>query len=199
VKLAHLLCAVLLSSALAGCQLLPSPPAELPLPAQQRQTQLAQLQQFTIQSSLGVTSPDQSVKGSLQWQQQGEFYQAQMNTFIGINVFSIKTDATGAQVQVDGQLHQADSATVLLDYLSGWSLPIAEMPLWLKGMASPSSQDLHFDSLGRLTSFTMVDSQHQTWQVQYLAFFPDRLALPKKITLSSNRVELKLVIRSWSY
>jgi len=199
VKLAHLLCAVLLSSALGGCQLLPSPPVELPLPAQQRQTQLAKLQQFTIQSSLGVTTPDQSVKGSLQWQQHGEYYEARMNTFVGINIFTIKTDATGAQVQVDGQLHHADSATALLDYLSGWSLPIAEMPLWLKGMASPSSQDQRFDTLGRLTSFRMVDSQQQHWRVQYLEFFPDRLALPKKITLSSDRVELKLVIRSWNY
>lgn len=190
-------CAVLLQ--LAGCASWQQPQvAEMPLPTQQRQQQLSDLTKFSLVASLGVKAPADSVSGSLNWQQQGEHYQASMNSFIGINIFQLQTTATGATVTVSGDTHQAQSADVLLDYLSGWSLPIAEMPLWLKGMAGPSSSELRWDPLGRLTSFSLLDSQQRRWQVSYLSFFPDRLSLPKKIVLQSSDTKLTLVIRQWT-
>lgn len=190
-----LLCALLLS----GCASWQPPVvAELPLPAKQRQQQLAQLTHFSLVASLGVKAPANKVSGSLNWQQQNQQYSASMNNFIGINIFQLEADADGARVTVSGDTHQAESADVLLDYLSGWSLPIADMPLWLKGMAGQSSSDLRWDPLGRLTSFSLLDSRQQRWQVSYLSFFPDRLSLPQKIVLQSTDTKLTLVIRQWT-
>jgi outer membrane lipoprotein LolB len=149
-------------------------------------------------ASLGVKAPADSVSGTLNWQQQGEQYSASMNTFIGVNIFQLQTTADGASVTVSGDTHQAESADVLLDDLSGWTLPIADMPLWLKGMAGQNSSDLRWDPLGRLTSFSLLDSQQRRWQVSYLSFFPDRLSLPKKIVLQSSDTKLTLVIRQWT-
>ncbi len=171
--------------------------AEIPLPARERQQQLAKLNQFELTAALGVKAPGDSVSGSLNWLQQGDYYDADLNNFIGINIFKLQTSATGALVQVSGETHQAASATSLLDYLSGWSLPIEEMPLWLKGMAGDSSSDLRWDPMGRLTSFSLLDNQNRRWQVSYSEFFPDRLSLPKRITLESSDTRLKLVIRQW--
>ncbi len=190
-----LLCGLLLS----GCASWQQPVvAELPLPAKQRQQQLATLANFSLVASLGVKAPADSVSGTLNWQQQGEQYSASMNTFIGVNIFQLQTTADGASVTVSGDTHQAESADVLLDYLSGWTLPIADMPLWLKGMAGQNSSDLRWDPLGRLTSFSLLDSQQRRWQVSYLSFFPDRLSLPKKIVLQSSDTKLTLVIRQWT-
>ena len=183
---------------LSGCASWQQPRvAEIPLPAQERQQQLATLNQFELTASLGVKAPGDSVSGSLNWVQQDGFYTADLNNFIGINIFKLQTTAEGALVQVSGETHQAQSAAALLDYLSGWSLPIEEMPLWLKGMTGASSSDLRFDPMGRLTSFSLLDSQNRRWQVSYPKFFPDRLSLPRQINLESSDTKLKLVIRQW--
>jgi outer membrane lipoprotein LolB len=189
---------VLVALFLSGCASWQQPKvAEIPLPARERQQQLATLTQFELTASLGVKAPGDSVSGSLNWVQQDEFYTADLNNFIGINIFKLQTSAQGALVQVSGETHQAQSAAALLDYLSGWSLPIEEMPLWLKGMTGNSSSDLRFDPMGRLTSFSLLDSQNRRWQVSYPKFFPDRLSLPQQITLESSDTRLKLVIRQW--
>lgn len=189
---------MLLALLLSGCASWQQPQiAEIPLPAQERQQQLAGLTQFELTASLGVKAPGDSVSGSLNWLQQDEFYTADLNNFIGINIFKLQTTAEGALVQVSGESHQAPSAAALLDYLSGWSLPIEEMPLWLKGMTGASSSDLRFDPMGRLTSFSLLDSQNRRWQVSYPKFFPDRLSLPRQINLESSDTKLKLVIRQW--
>jgi len=183
---------------LSGCASWQQPQvAEIPLPARERQQQLANLTQFELTASLGVKAPGDSVSGSLNWIQQDDFYTADLNSFIGINIFKLQTTAEGALVQVSGESHQAASAAALLDYLSGWSLPIEEMPLWLKGMTGASSSDLRFDPMGRLTSFSLLDSQNRRWQVSYPKFFPDRLSLPRQINLESSDTKLKLVIRQW--
>lgn len=183
---------------LTGCSLTPTKPLqEVPLPAQQRQQQLQQLQNFTVIASLGVKAPADSISGSLNWQQQGDAYTASMNNFIGINIFQLSSSAAGAVVTVSGETHQAATPDILLDYLSGWSLPIRDMPLWLKGMAGQNATDLRWDPLGRLTSFNLMDSQQRQWQVSYTAFFSDRLSLPKRIILQSDDTRLTLVIRRW--
>ncbi|MFN3564292.1 MAG: lipoprotein insertase outer membrane protein LolB, partial [Moraxella osloensis] len=104
----------------------------------QRQKELKALTDFSLSAGIYVKTPEKGVSGSLEWQQQGDYYQASMQNMFGLNVFAISTNKTGAEVKVDGQTHTAESAAVLLDYLSGWSLPIEEMPLWLKGMAGQS-------------------------------------------------------------
>ncbi len=193
--------AVLLSllGVLTGCSLLSTAAkdeamANLP----QRQQELTALNEFEINASIYVKAPDNSVSGGLKWQQQGDFYQASMQNLFGLNVFEIKTDKTGAEVQVDGQTHTAPSASVLLDYLSGWSLPIEEMPLWLKGMAGESAEAMSYDAFGRLQSFTLHDSQGREWQVSYPKFFTNRLALPKLIVLQSADTRIKVAIREWN-
>ncbi|MDR7122380.1 lipoprotein insertase outer membrane protein LolB [Rheinheimera soli] len=188
-------CLILTGCASNSSQLKPI----VPLSAQQRQLQLEQLQEFTLTGALGVKAPEQSISGSLNWQQQGPFFQASMTNFVGISIFELETDARGATVKADGETHQAQSASALLDYLSGWSLPIEEMPLWLKGVASAESFNHQWDAQGRLTSFTLKDSQQRDWQVSYGEFFPDALALPKRIQLDSKTdgSRIKLVVRKW--
>lgn len=188
-------CLILTACASNSSQLKPI----VPLSAQQRQLQLEQLQEFKLTGALLVKAPEESVSGSLNWQQQGPYFQANMTNFVGISIFELETDARGATVKADGETHQAQSASALLDYLSGWSLPIEEMPLWLKGVASAESFNHQWDAQGRLTSFTLKDSQERDWQVSYKEFFPDALALPRHIQLNSKTdgSRIKLVVRKW--
>lgn len=183
-----------------ACSTNPVPPmATAPLNQTDREARLQQLNRFTLNAAIGVKAPSDSVNGSLDWQQQQAYYQASMSNVLGLTVFELSTSAKGATVVVDGQTHQADNAAELFRYLSGWSLPLADMPQWLKGLASASAFDVKRDALGRVTQFVLVDSQQQRWTVSYPEFFADSLALPKRITLQSADTRLKLVIRRWNF
>ncbi|MFN6970870.1 MAG: lipoprotein insertase outer membrane protein LolB, partial [Rheinheimera sp.] len=92
---------MLLALLLSGCASWQQPKvAEIPLPAQERQQQLATLNQFELNAALLVKAPGESVTSSLNWVQQGEFYTADLNNFVGINIFKLQTTAEGALVQV---------------------------------------------------------------------------------------------------
>lgn len=196
---AKMACVVAMAVLLSACASSPKSGSYVPLSAQQRQQQLEQLQEFKLTGALGVTAPNDSVSGSLSWQQQGPYYQASMTNFVGISIFELETDSRGATIKGDGEVHQAQSASALLDYLSGWSLPIEEMPLWLKGMASSTGSAHQWDQLGRLVAFELKDNQGRDWLVSYPEFFPDALALPKRVVLESktDRTKIKLVVRQW--
>ena len=184
--------------AISACSLAPPGPVEMPLPQNEREARLQHMQQFSLDASIGVKSTKDSVSGSLEWRQTGNNYQAAMRNVLGLTVFELTNTTTGATVVVDGKTHRGDSAGELLNYLSGWSLPIEEMPLWIRGLPSLSSQNLQRDSLGRVQSFTLIDSQQRQWQVTYTEFFADSLSLPRKMTLQSADSRLKLVIREWT-
>lgn len=187
----------LFSLLLAGCASQPAPQVSRPLPAAEREQALDAMTEYKVVAALGVKAPGENVSGTLNWQQQGPYYQASMTNFLGLTVFELSTHEGGATVKVDGETHQAMSAGALLDYLSGWSLPIEEMQLWLKGLPGPSSENLRRDGMGRLTSFTLTDSRARQWQVSYSEFFPDAKSLPRKMQLQSGETRLKLVIREW--
>lgn len=187
----------LLGLLVTGCASKPEPSISRPLPATEREQALDAMTEFKVVAALGVKAPGENVSGTLNWQQRGEYYEASMTNFLGLSVFELQTHAGGATVQVNGETHQAMSAGALLDYLSGWSLPIEEMQLWLKGLPGPSSENLRRDGMGRLISFTLTDSRLQQWQVSYSDFFPDAKSLPRKMQLQSGETRLKLVIREW--
>jgi len=194
----HLLVLLAAVFYLSACSSSPQAPiSNRPLPAQERERALDNLQQYQLNAAISVKSPTENVSGTLSWQQQNNYYQAQLTNFLGITVFHLTTSAQGVLVEVDGQQHHAQNASALLDYLSGWSLPIEEMQLWLKGLPGPSSEDLQYDAMGRLTSFTLLDSQQRRWQVKYSEFHPDALSLPKKMQLQSPDTRLKLLIKNW--
>lgn len=183
---------------ISACSLAPQGPVEMPLAQNEREARLQQMHHFSLDASIGVKSPKDSVTGSLEWQQTGDHYQAAMRNVLGLTVFELTTTTHGATVVVDGKTHQGNSAAELLNYLSGWSLPIEEMPMWIRGLPSLSSQNVKRDSLGRVQSFTLIDSQQREWQVTYTEFFADSLSLPRKITLQSVDSRLKVVIREWT-
>ena len=93
--------------------------------------------------------------------------------------------------------YQAADTSTLLWQLAGWSIPLHDMPLWLRGLPGNKGRDIVRDEFGRVTSFTLTDSTGIIWQLEYQSFFSDSLALPRRIVLSSSDSQIKVVVRSW--
>lgn len=190
---------VVLLVLLTGCSLKPkAPPAEAVMPALQRQQQLAAMQQFTVQASMGLKSSTESITGNLRWQQDNKTdYQARLANMLGISLFELRQQADITELQVRGERYQAADASSLLWQLAGWSIPLHDMALWLRGLPGDSATELQYDSAGRLISFVLTDSTGIRWQLSYRNFFNDALSLPRQLLLQSDDTQIRLIIRSW--
>ena len=168
------------------------------LPQHQRQQQLAALHNFTVQASVGIKSPAETVSGNLRWQQQdASAYQARLANMLGISLFELTANAELTELLVRGERYQAADASNLLWQLAGWSIPLHDMALWLRGLPGDSATELKYDAAGRLVSFSLTDSTGIRWQLTYRSFFDDALSLPKQLQLQSADTQVRLVIRSW--
>lgn len=184
---------------LSGCTVLSKqPPVETPLNMSEREQQLTAMQQFSLQASVGVKSPAESISGNLRWQQKNNTeYHARLSNFLGISLFELTQDGSGSEIQIKGESYRAADTSTLLLQLSGWSMPLQDMPLWLRGLPGSNGRDVQRDEFGRIVSFNLTDSTGIIWQLEYQSFFSDSLALPKRILLSSSDSQIKVVIRSW--
>lgn len=184
---------------LSGCSVLQHQhPAEAPLTMSEREQQLTAMQQFSLQASVGVKSPAESISGNLRWQQQNNAeYHARLSNFLGISLFELTQDNSGSEIQIKGESYRASDTSTLLLQLSGWSMPLQDMPLWLRGLPGSNGRDVQRDEYGRIVSFNLTDSTGIIWQLEYQSFFNDSLALPKRIVLSSSDSQIKVVVRSW--
>ncbi len=192
-------CYLLLVVLLTGCSLKPKAPASAPMMnIAQRQQQLAAMQSFTLQAAVGIKSPAESLSGNLRWQQQDETaYQARLSTLLGISVFELTQQQSSTELLLKGERYHAADASNLLWQLAGWSIPLHDMPLWLRGLPGQSATQLKYDGAGRLISFTLTDSTGIQWQLSYRSFFDNALALPKQLQLQSADTQIRVVIRSW--
>jgi len=184
---------------LSACTVFQRPvPAETPLSTNEREQQILMLQQFSLQASVGIKTPQESLSGNLLWQQQNSAtYNARLSNFLGISLFELSETAQGSAITIKGETYRAVDTSTLLLQLSGWSMPLHDMPLWLRGLPGSKGRDIVRDEFGRVTAFNLTDSTGIVWQLQYQSFFPDSLALPKRLLLQSNDSQIKIVIRSW--
>ncbi|CAM5221927.1 Outer-membrane lipoprotein LolB [Alishewanella longhuensis] len=185
---------------LTACSSKPrTPGTQQPMAAEQRQQQLAAMQQFTVQATMSIKSPAESVTGNLRWQQlnQNEYQARLTNSLLGISLFELSQDLELTELRVRGERYQAANASSLLWQLAGWSIPLHDMALWLRGLPGDSATALQYDQAGHLTSFELLDSTGIRWRLSYRSFFDDALSLPRQLHLQSDDTQIRVVIRSW--
>ncbi|MBV2128262.1 lipoprotein insertase outer membrane protein LolB [Arsukibacterium indicum] len=182
----------------SGCSLISKPAPVQALDNKSRLAQINAINEYTVQASVGIKTPDESVSGNLTWQQLNtEHYKARLANFLGISLFELTNSEQGSSIMLRGERYQAADTSSLLWQLAGWSMPLADMPLWLKGIPGQAATAIEYDELGRVNAFQLVDSTGIIWQLRYQSFFADELALPKKISLISDDTTISFYIRSW--
>ncbi|WP_261259229.1 lipoprotein insertase outer membrane protein LolB [Alishewanella sp. BS5-314] len=195
-RMLALLAIALLSTACTSTKTLPG--TQTVLPQSERQQQLSAMHNFTVQASIGIKSPAETVSGNLRWQQQdANAYQARLANMLGISLFELTASSELTELLVRGERYHAADASNLLWQLAGWSIPLHDMALWLRGLPGDSATNLQYDAAGRLVSFTLTDSTGIRWQLTYRSFFDDALSLPRQLQLHSADTQVRLVIRSW--
>ena len=95
----------------------------------------------------------------------------------------------------DGQLFVNNTVEALMDDVVGWSLPFSGLDYWIRGLPNPDGDYRHrLDADGRAQSI-----RQDGWDITYLDYFAktSEPTLPRKLTLTNEKVTLKLVIERW--
>jgi outer membrane lipoprotein LolB len=203
VYLRPFLIGIALTTLLGGCAQLPISPEQSA--SIQRQTNPAwraheqavkQLADWQCIGRIAIRSETEGGTVNLNWHQAGETAKVVLNAplnqgtveLLGRPDMMLITDASGHR-----QLTSNPEASI--EQLTGWKIPVAALPDWIRGLPHDKNAKVRLNSNGWLK--TLSDGG---WLIDYESYMPvpgHDLNMPRKITVSRNDIRLRLVIESW--
>ncbi len=98
----------------------------------------------------------------------------------------------------DGNRRMTDEPETLLEEQTGWRIPLATLPRWIRGLPSDSvdalsPDDFRLDDDGRLANFS-----DDGWDVEYDRYRDvGRAALPHFVELRHDGMRIRIVVDDW--
>ena len=157
--------------------------------------QASQLNGWQISGKVGIRSPRESGSATLFWLQRQDYFDIRLAGPMGRGAARLtgRPGAVSLDAANQGQF-QAESAEALLQQQLGWSLPVAHLFWWIRGLpAEDSKSRLTLDSESRLAKLEQDD-----WQVEYLSYVEQNgYWLPERMKLHGANLDITLVIKDW--
>ncbi|MFC3914866.1 lipoprotein insertase outer membrane protein LolB [Pseudaeromonas sharmana] len=153
---------------------------------------LEQLQHWQLSGKLAIITAQEKGSARLNWQQQGEDYDLILTTIVGTTLLELhKRDNRVTIIDRDGVQHSGEDSDELVYRLTGWPIPIKQLPVWIKGLPGEATFETGDD--GRITRLQQGD-----WQLSYQDYARTRLwLLPTAINLQGPQTRIKLAINEW--
>jgi len=184
---------------LSGCTILSTSPEVPTTPISVHQKHLAtiaNIQQFSLKGRLGVVTNPNGFSGSIDWQHKPTNDNIQVFSPLGSKVASIaKTPHEVKLTTQDGRVIKAQDAEALTEATLGWRLPLIGLSDWAIGRPSKSKIEAStWDENGRL-----ITLKQDGWDIRYENYSETNgYSIPNKIVLKSEKVNLKLLVETWS-
>ena len=188
---------VLLLVFLAGCSTLPwQQQSAAHVDYESNRQQLTALLDWELRGRLAIRYENDSVSASIHWRQQGDAYQIRLIPPLGRNSLELSGDRSGVTIREHNQVPvSASDPEALMQQQLGWSVPIDGLVYWIRGI--PDSA-LPVDKAGFGSNGLLTHLAQSGWQMEYQSYQQsDTLHLPEKMKISSDRLSLKLSIRTW--
>ncbi|NIR59364.1 MAG: outer membrane lipoprotein LolB, partial [Gammaproteobacteria bacterium] len=176
----------------------PSPPAEGPeagVAWQAHRRALQALTAWTVSGRVAVSTPEEGWQASLRWRQRGGAYDIFIRGPFGRGSVRLARDATGARLRTsEGDVYSAPDGQALLARAVGWELPVEGLRYWVRGLPWPRRPGHYrLDADGRLRALAQAG-----WRVRFERYTEvDGLALPAKLHLTREGLEVRLVLDRW--
>lgn len=191
---------LVLTSLLTGCISLQAPKPSTSFQAQtsaERNLALKQIQCWTLRGALSISSAQGSQIAHYTWSQKNQS-QWRIKLASSLNVYQVQLQRQGNHYTLisDPQhsLH-ASSPEALMQQTLGYSLPVAPLGYWIRGLAAPGNHQAQWDEYGHLKQL-----KQQGWTVSFLNYaHQGKVDLPHLIQLQHQKqqIRLKLVIKQW--
>lgn len=193
-RFAASLCLLLLLSGCAHQSL--TPPADVLAHQQQLQT----INSWGLSGKLGIRTADDSGSAAVKWSQQLSHYQINLSGPLGQKRMIITGKPGKVRLEQSGSAPlEAKSAEALIKKAAGWTLPVAQLAYWVRGVPAPKQR---ITRLQQNQAGLIAQLQQGGWTIAYSHYRDQQvagktLALPGKITAEHKDVRLILAIREW--
>ncbi|KXI30750.1 lipoprotein insertase outer membrane protein LolB [Paraglaciecola hydrolytica] len=187
----------ILGAAFVGCSTLP--PVSVDLNSQQHQSALAKLNNWQIRGKLGFKSPEKKQSASLSWEQKQDDYQLSLNSILGTSILSMQGNHSGATLIADDETHSGNNASELIWQITGWTLPVEQLPVWIKGQSLPNDKVVLAEQ-GWITQLQPTCENCEGWLINYAEYaLNNQQWLPHKIVLLNqhNQLQVTIKINTW--
>ncbi len=183
---------LLILSSLSGCAVL--------MPSQGKDTlqaNLAELKHWQVRGKLSVRSPDDSVTGYLDWDQNKRDYDIYIAGPFGQGATRLSGVPHSASLTLPGwdAPQFAESPEELMETYMGWNFPVSDIRYWVKGQPSPNAKSsAEFDEYGLLS----VLRQHG-WEIRYSRYQQQNgYWLPSLVKVTGHDFRFTFSIREWT-
>ncbi|HJP98108.1 MAG TPA: lipoprotein insertase outer membrane protein LolB [Rhodanobacteraceae bacterium] len=189
---------VLAGMLLAACAPLPvrHPGTVAQLAAQAaRERELGAQLNWSMNGRFAASDGQHGGSGSLDWSQHGERF-----------LFTLRAPITGKSVQLDGGPDGAvltgagreplagRNAGEVLKAEFGWSVPVADLAWWVRGLRAPGAPAILTFGANGLPATLDQDG----WHVDYRGWYAERSPpLPRKVYASRDPYTVRLSIEQW--
>ena len=177
-----------LVSLLAGCGSL----TPQPLPPRNTVSEFTLDARFTLRVA-EPGRPPENASGRLSWLHRNRDDRVLLSSPLGVGIAQIDMTPEQATLRTaNGQSHTATDPALLMQEVTGFSLPMKRLPDWLLGRAESGSQIVR-DGLQRPLRLMEED-----WQIAYEYADENPDALPILVSVNRGRsLELRLRIEEW--
>lgn len=160
-----------------------------------REVRLESETAWRLQGRVAFANGQDAATLRLDWVQQGDRYRITLAAPVTGRTLELVGGPGGARLAgLDGGPREAADAEVLLRDATGWSLPVAQFPRWVRGLRGPGpSAGLALDAEGRPVGWTQAG-----WSVLYRDWFPGDPALPRRLFARRDGVSVRLVVETWA-
>lgn len=194
----RILAAALLALALAGCAAMPARTPQEVADAWQRHAAWVRGQAaWRLEGRFALKVGRRGWTAELHWRERGGTYRVDIFDPLGRAVAQLDGGPQGVTLRTGGGAPRAaGSAAALMRSELGWSLPVAGLRYWVRGVPAPEGRPtrMRFDDSGRLLRLTQ-----DGWDVSYLGYdaAPAPRSLPTRLRLVNGDVRLTLLVDRW--
>lgn len=148
---------------------------------------------YDLLGRLFVGQDGPSFSAHLRWSHVGGEDRIWLMTPLGQTLAYIEDTPRGATLTTaDQQQYHAGSVEGLTRKGLGWALPLAELRHWVRGRAVPG---LEAADVQTAADGTLLELKQAGWHVTFTA--ADTGRLPRRLTLTQGRQQIRLVIDEW--
>jgi len=171
-----------------------------PLDVLEHQRQVQAINDWQLTGKLGIRTTDDNGSASVKWAQQVANYQINLSGPLGQKSMIITGTPDKVRLEQTGESAQeAKTAEALIKKSAGWTLPVAQLAYWVRGVPAPK---LRITQLQQNETGLIAQLIQGGWSINYSnyrdqTFNGVNLPLPGKITAEYKDVRLVLVIRDW--
>ena len=167
----------------------------------QHQARLAKLQQWKIEGRMAFKNSAEKFSANLNWQQDASQYDIRLTSFIGTSLMHMQGEPGTVLLQADDQNYQDSDASRLIASITGWNIPVEQLPAWLKGQFS-QHDGVEYSAEGLLQQLQPRCENCDAWAITYSAYKQvDEVWLPHQIQLNNlaqaNNL-IKIRINQWT-